>query len=162
MSATQHLELLAVLASYGVDFVVIGGTAAVLHGAPYTTFDVDVVYARTPDNIDRLLAALADLRAEIHDLTDRHLVPSASLLALAGPKLLSTRLGRLDILGELAPEHPWEALLADAIVVDLGFATGPIRVISLPRLIAIKTQVARPRDLALLPLLRALLERSRR
>lgn len=159
MSATRHLELIEVLAAHGVEFVVIGGTAAVLHGAPYTTFDVDVVYSRAPENLNRLLAALSSVGAEFHDLTGRHLPPTLSLLALPSPKLLRTRIGRIDVLGELDPETSWEALLADSVALDLGFASGEVRVISLPRLIAVKQKVARPRDLALLPILRAMLER---
>lgn len=159
MSATRHLEILEVLAAHGVEFVVVGGTAAVLHGAPYTTFDVDIVYAKHAENLVRLLAALSSIDAEFHDLTDRHLPPTLSLLALPSPKLLRTRIGRIDVLGELDAETTWESLVADSVAMDLGFPSGPVRVISLPRLIAVKQKVARPRDLALLPILRAMLDR---
>jgi hypothetical protein len=110
----------------------------------------------------RLLRALAEIGAEIHDLTDRHLVPSASLLALPGPKLLRTRLGRLDVLGQLDAETSWDALVADSVLMDLGVSTAPIRVISLERLIAVKERVARLRDLLALPLLYAVRERLRK
>ena len=55
-------RLLRVLATGGVDFIVVGGLAATIHGAARATYDVDVVYARTHDNLERLVAALAPLQ----------------------------------------------------------------------------------------------------
>lgn len=46
----------------GTDFILIGGLAAAVHGAARATYDVDVLYSRTPDNVGRLVAALAPLR----------------------------------------------------------------------------------------------------
>ncbi|WP_437646974.1 hypothetical protein [Sorangium sp. So ce362] len=56
-ASTKIVDLLGVLARHRVDFIVVGGVAAVIHGAPVNTFDMDVVHARTPDNIERLLGA---------------------------------------------------------------------------------------------------------
>ena len=56
-------EILEVLGRHGVEFVVVGGLAGVLHGSPIPTRDVDVVHARTPANIARLLGALHELHA---------------------------------------------------------------------------------------------------
>jgi hypothetical protein len=46
-------KLLRVLAAGNVDFIIVGGLAATIHGAARATYDVDVVYARTPDNMAR-------------------------------------------------------------------------------------------------------------
>jgi hypothetical protein len=159
--AAHYLEVLAAFSAGGVEFVLIGGVAAVTHGAPYDTFDVDVVYRRSDENIARLMTVLTSLRAEFHDLTNRHLPPTASLLALPGPKLLRTSLGRLDVLGELDEHTTWDELVSDAARFDLGFPEGPVLVISLARLIAVKERVRRPRDLAVLPLLYAVRDRLR-
>ena len=43
-----------------VKYVVIGGIAAVLHGVPRATFDLDVLIEATPDNAQRLLDALLE------------------------------------------------------------------------------------------------------
>ena len=59
----SRASLLAELASSGCEFVLVGGLAAVAQGAPVTTFDVDIVHARTADNVDGLLAFLATMRA---------------------------------------------------------------------------------------------------
>jgi hypothetical protein len=61
-------ELLAVLVDGGVEFILVGGAAALIHGAPITTQDVDIVHRRDPANVSRLLAVLEQLDAFILDL----------------------------------------------------------------------------------------------
>jgi hypothetical protein len=156
----QPNELIATLTRHEVDFVVIGGIAAVLHGAPYTTFDLDVVYSRAEENLLRLEAALVELDAVIHDLTDRHLKPSRAHLEEPGPKLLRTRFGRLDLLGQLDEATGWEQLLTDAVALPFGEHT--VYVLRLERVIEVKERLARDKDRAVLPLLRATLARRSR
>jgi hypothetical protein len=54
---------LAELSAAGVEFIVVGGAAALLHGAPITTQDLDIVHRRTPENVERLLHVLLRLDA---------------------------------------------------------------------------------------------------
>ena len=61
-------EILLPLAANDVDFVIIGGVAAGLHGAARTTLDVDLCYSRHPVNLDRLVRALAPFRPRLRDL----------------------------------------------------------------------------------------------
>jgi hypothetical protein len=70
---------------HAVDFILVGGVAAVLDGVPVNTFDLDIVHSKEPDNIGCLLAALDSLEA---------LKPDASHLASPGHQLLMTRLAR--------------------------------------------------------------------
>jgi hypothetical protein len=56
-------SLVEFLLSEQVSFVLVGGLAAVAQGAPLTTQDVDIVHARTPENLDRLMVALGKLDA---------------------------------------------------------------------------------------------------
>ena len=56
-------ERLGVLVRHGVEFVVVGGVAAVLNGAPINALDLDILHHRTPENVGRLLAALTELDA---------------------------------------------------------------------------------------------------
>ena len=137
-----------------------GMTAAVLQGAPAVTFDLGLVYARNPTNIARLLAALRDLDSCFRTDPDRRIEPNESHLASAGHKLLMTRLGQLDALGELGEGESFEALFDDSVVVDLGSIR--IRALGLERLIAAKERAGRDKDLAVLPLLRSTLARIRR
>jgi hypothetical protein len=56
--ATDFPALIRLLSAGGVDFIVIGGVAAAIHGSVHVTFDLDVLYARTADNLDRLARTL--------------------------------------------------------------------------------------------------------
>ncbi|AUX38931.1 uncharacterized protein SOCE26_003120 [Sorangium cellulosum] len=139
--STKIAELLGVLARHRVDFIVVGGVAAVIQGAPVNTFDLDVVHARTPDNIERLLGALRELDAFYRTDLQRRLSPAASRLASTGHQLLATNMGTLDLLGTVEEGTSYEELLADSEELDLGGI--PIRVITLERLIAIKEKLTR-------------------
>lgn len=55
--------ILATLQRHEVEFVVVGGVAAVLHGAPVTTFDLDTLIRVSEDNSERLLAAFEEINA---------------------------------------------------------------------------------------------------
>lgn len=158
-NAFAFRELLEVLTRHGVDFVIVGGLAGVLHGSPIPTLDVDIVHARTPENIERLLAALRELQATYRNDT-RGLTPNESHLRGPGHQLLVTVFGQLDVLGSLGPglEHP--LLSSDAAEFDLEGIR--VRALSLDRLIAIKQTLDRPKDkLHLLQLLALRAERKR-
>ena len=153
-------EILEVLTRHGVAFVVVGGLAGVLHGSPIPTRDVDIVHARTTDNIERLLAALRELQAKYRN-DPRGLTPGESHLKGPGHQLLATIFGQLDVLGSLGPALHHEQLAADAVEFDLGGLV--VRVVSLDQLINIKASLDRPKDkLHLLQLLAIRAERERK
>ena len=77
----RFLDILEVLGRHRVEFVIVGGVAAVLEGAPVATFDLDVVYARDADNIVRLATALRELDAVYKDPAGRRLLPDEAKLA---------------------------------------------------------------------------------
>jgi hypothetical protein len=101
-SAADLPALLSKLCDAGVEFIVVGGAAAVIHGAPMTTNDLDIVHQRTPENVARLLALVLQLDATMrYDAANRGLRPTAEMLAGRGQINLSTSLGPLDPLCEL-------------------------------------------------------------
>jgi len=153
-------ELLGVLVRHGVEFVVVGSVAAVLNGAPINTLGLGILHRRTPENVGRLLAALTELDATFR--TDsRRLRPNESHLSAPGHALLQTTLGVLDALGTIETNTTYEDILGDTLVIDVDGM--PIRTLTLARLIRVKEQAGRPKDLAVLPELRATLaERDRR
>ncbi|HEV8239932.1 MAG TPA: hypothetical protein VGS57_11240 [Thermoanaerobaculia bacterium] len=155
--ASADLEaLLAALAAARIEHIVVGGAAAVLHGAPITTQDLDVVYRRTADNLDRLEALLGDLDAFARDPAGRKLRPNRSHLEAGGVLLLTTRLGPFDPMAKLADGRGFEELLAHSVMVeDEGLA---LRVLDLPTLIEVKAAANRAKDRLVLPVLLALLE----
>ena len=62
-NAADLSALLAMLCDAGVEFIVVGGAAAVLQGVPVTTQDLDIVHRRTPENVARLLDVLLQIDA---------------------------------------------------------------------------------------------------
>lgn len=129
-------ELLLQLVDSRVELILAGGLAAVAQGAPVTTFDVDIVHHRSPDNVDRLLSALEKLGAHVRDPANRMLRPTREALLGAGHSLLVTDLGPLDCLGAIEHGLDYDALLPFTIVVD--FSGRPLRVLTLEKLTELK------------------------
>lgn len=153
-------EILRVLVANEVEFVVVGMTAGVLQGVPTTTFDVDVVHRRSSDNVERLLEALQELEA-VYRHDPRKLRPQASHLSGPGHQLLTTRHGDLDCLGAIGDGRGYEDLVSRTTEMEIG-GRARVRVLDLAALIEMKERAGRPKDLAVLPLLRATLDESRR
>ena len=153
----DFLEILRVLVAHHVDFILVGGVAAVLHGAPITTFDLDVVHSRAEDNVDRALAALADLEARYRGSNSRRSEPDRSHLSSPGHQLLMTRAGPLDFLGAIGSGRGYDELLAHSSETEVG-AGLRIRVLNLEELIRSKEEAGREKDRAVLAILRRTLE----
>jgi hypothetical protein len=156
------LEILRVLTRHRVDFIVVGGVSAVLHGAPVTTFDLDVVHSRNRENTARLLSALEVLEAVYRVQPDRQLRPGEAHLTGPGHQLLLTKFGPLDVLEMIGKSRTWEDLLGTTRTVEIEPGV-VVRVLDLETLIAVKEELGFPKDTAVLPVLRqALKERSER
>jgi hypothetical protein len=161
MPATDFLAVIRTLNEHGVDFIVVGGIAAVLEGAPISTFDLDIVHSRTGDNVQRLAGALTALDAHYRLQPERRIRPQASHLSSAGHQLLMTRYGPLDVLGAIGHSHGYEELLEHVNEMKVG-AGLTIRVLKLAKVIEVKSETAGDKDLATLPILRKTLEQKGR
>ena len=76
------VRLISALVEGNVEFIVVGGAAAVLAGVPVVTKDLDIVHRRTADNIEKLMGVLGKLDAHFRpDFANRKLQPRASDLA---------------------------------------------------------------------------------
>lgn len=149
--------LLARLCQGGVEFIVVGGAACVIHGVPITTNDLDIVHRRTADNVERLLTLLLQLDATFRfDFANRKLRPTAAMLAGTGQLNLSTELGPRDPLCVLHDGNGYDELLDHTqMIAAEGY---PLRVLDLPTLITAKTKAGRPKDRIVLPILIATLQ----
>jgi hypothetical protein len=153
--------LLKRLIDHRIEFVIIGGYAAVSHGASLMTQDVDVCCRFTPKNLLRLQEALADLHP-VHRMTPQKLPLALTASNCRGLKnlYLLTELGVLDCLSEVAGLGGFVAVRRASIVINPGF--GKCRVLDLDALIKAKQAMDRPRDRQTLIQLRALKRRQRR
>ena len=157
-AAASFRTILSILNSRQVEYVVIGGFASYVHGSGILTRDIDIVHRREPANVRRLMDALLEMKAAYR--TRPELVPNESHLMSTGHQLLLTEYGRLDILGAAASED-YETLAPQSEPVDLGLGV-TARIVHLATIIRLKEQAGREKDLAALPVLRALLRRSQR
>ena len=140
------LERIAeLLVSHGVEFVVVGGQAEVLLGSPRVTYDVDLCYRRTPGNLQRLAAALRELKPTLRGAPpDLPFRIDAESLALGCNYTCRSPLGDLDLLGHLEPLGDYDSINARAETYHIG-SLG-LRVIHLDDLVTIKQHIARPKD----------------
>ena len=161
MPELSYAATLRALQDGSVNFILVGGLAAVLNGAPINTFDVDVVHSRDPANIDRLLQVLDALDAVFRIQPERRLKPNASHLASSGHLNLVTRYGPLDVLGTIGRNLGYEELISRSAELDIGPGLR-IRVLDLETLIAVKEELGGDKDRAALPILRRTLEEKRR
>lgn len=157
-------SILSALERHGVRYVVVGGIAAQIAGAPIVTSDLDITPARDRENLVRLAAALTELGAQIvlEDAPpDLHISLDADTIAGFLSLATSTPYGRLDIV--LAPQgtRGYDDL-ARAATRELITEDG-LRVVvaALADVIRSKAAAGRPKDHAQLPILRETLEQSR-
>lgn len=158
--AQQTERLLEVLADSGLSFVVIGGVAAIAHGATTATQDLDIALQLDPEDVRKLLEALAPY-SPVHFTRPDLPLTMENAESLAGFRLLlvQTDLGRLDVLSEVAPFER----VADLPTVQLPLLPERLfDVVDLDALIEIKAHVGRGKDKILEQELRAVKERRER
>ena len=149
------LEIAEHLNRYNVEFIVIGGQAAVIHGSPLATFDVDICYRRTEENLTALAAALRALNPSLSGApSDLPFRIDAQSLALGANFTLNTNQGPLDLLGWVEPIGDFEALLPGADEIEIEGLR--FMIIGLHDLIAVKRHLGRPKDRAMLAQLESL------
>ena len=152
--------MFATLADHGVDYVLIGGLAAVIRGSTAMTNDADIVPARNPENLNRLSDALGTLQARLRADTDPDGIPfdaHPALLAQMTTVNLTTRCGDLDI--AFAPtgiDGGYEELEPACNTYELYGHR--VKIASLDHIIRSKEAADRPKDRAVLPILYALQE----
>jgi hypothetical protein len=154
---TDFERLLVAMTRGGVEFIIIGGFAATAHGSAHVTVDLDVVYRRTPENLERLAASLGPLRPDLRGAPPG--LPfqlDADTMKRGLNFTLTTGAGDIDLIGEAAGGGTFEALLPRSEVREL-FGLG-CRFVDLDTLIRLKRAAGRPKDLERIAELEALRE----
>jgi predicted nucleotidyltransferase len=152
---TRFRDLLARLSDAKVDFVVIGGLAVIAHGHTRATLDLDVCYARSPENVRKMVAALALIHPrlrgappELPFFWDERTVRNGLNFTLV------TDEGDLDLLGEVTGLGSYDDIALRA--VDLELHGAHVRLLSLEDLMRSKAAAGRAKDLVDLEALRVL------
>lgn len=157
MNGPSFDKLLPTLVNGGVQFILIGGVAGVIHGAARLTYDVDIVYARSRDNYQKLIDTLTPHQPYLRD------APAGLPFQLDIPTLrnglnftLTTTLGDIDLLGEVAGGGTYEKLLPHSLEVQAFEVI--FRCVNLAKLIELKRAAGRPKDFEAIAELETLLE----
>lgn len=154
-------EILRVLERHQVAHVVIGGIAAALHGSPEHTYDLDICYARDPENLEHLADALRAMHARLRGVDEE--VPfllDAKTLANGDCFTFVTDFGDFDVLGTPSGSGGFEALnrtAADVVIGDVA-----VRIAAVDDLMAMKQAAGRAKDKRHLEILGALREEIER
>jgi len=151
-------RILERLNAYQVEYVLVGGLAAVAHGVTLVTRDVDVCLPFTAENLGRLAQGLADLHP-VHRMTPQHLpfVLEPGLVQRLKHLFLQTDFGALDCLDEIAGAGNYSAVKQRSVIADLPI--GPCRMLSIEGLIDSKQALNRTQDKLAVVQLRAILDR---
>jgi len=161
VSGPDPLKILGTPERHRVRFVLIGAAAARIAGAPVVTEDIDVTPATDKANLERLVAALKELRARLRSPSDKSGVPlDANMLRTADLWTLTTSAGALDICFTPSGTRGYRDLRREALRTRVGHGVS-VSVASLRDVIRSKEAAGRDKDLAQLPLLRRTLEQIR-
>ncbi len=144
-SGLDLAEILRRLRAADLDFIVIGGIAMVIHGSSKATFDVDVMYRRSRDEVRKVVEALADLHPRPRGFPpDLPFIWDEATLNNVTVATLTTDLGDVDFLAEAEGSGGYESLKAGADEYDFRDMT--LRVASLHDLLNMKRAAGRSKD----------------
>ena len=143
-----------------VEFVIVGGFAAVAHGVSLPTQDIDVCCRFTPENLLRLQEALAGLHP-VHRMVPSRPPLQLTMETCAGLRnlYLDTDWGQLDCLGDILGVGEYQDVAAHSVPVELP--GGTCRILTIDALIWAKEAMGRQRDREAALQLRAIRERER-
>jgi predicted nucleotidyltransferase len=156
---TQYEQLLQVLEAAGVEFIIVGGFAATIHGSARLTEDLDIVYARDTANIGQLAGALAPFHPYLRGAPPGlPFLWDAETIRRGLNFTLTSDFGDLDLLGEIAGGGAYETLLPNSVGVQIFGVE--CRILNLKSLIQTKRAAGRPKDFDALAELEQMLEQQ--
>jgi hypothetical protein len=147
--ATDFRRVFHSLTEAGIEFILIGGAAANLHGSPRYTLDVDIVYARTAENLQKLVDWLTPFHPYLRGAPPG--LPfqlDLRTLQLGLNFTFTTDLGSIDLLGEVVGGGHYHDLLP---FVEMKSPYGiDLPCVNLAKLIEIKRAAGRSKDLEMI------------
>ncbi|HEY0350381.1 MAG TPA: hypothetical protein VGC60_19755 [Pyrinomonadaceae bacterium] len=158
--ATRFDELIPLLAQAQVEFIIIGGVAARVHGSARLTEDLDIAYRRTHENIQRIVQALAPYDPYVRGAPrglpfqwDERTIHNGLNFTL------TTTLGSIDLLGEVTGGGTYDDLLPHAVIRE--FYRQRCLCLDVEMLIRVKRAAGRPKDFEAIAELEAIVEERR-
>ena len=141
----QLNQLLARLIKAEVEFVLVGGLAASIHGSSLTTRDVDVCCRFTAANLMRIQHAFADQHPVHRMRPDQPLALTPEQCVDLKNLYIKTDLGVIDCLGNVLGVGDYDKVFKHSIEIELP--VGKLRILDLDTLIQAKEAMGRPHDL---------------
>lgn len=133
------------LARHGVDYVLIGGLAGMAHGSSYPSYDIDVAYGRSTENIASLVNALVEMEASLRGAPkDLPFILDSRSIEKGANFTFDTRFGPFDILADAAGMPAYDDLKSAAATVQIEGQD--VRVCSIDHLISMKRAANRAKD----------------
>jgi hypothetical protein len=157
--AADLSALIKGLGQAGIEFIIVGGLAAVAQGAPISTFDLDIVHHQTDENIKRLFEFLKSIDAYQRRPDDKIIEPTEEDLKAKGHLLLNTHYGPLDILAYIEKGRGFSKLLTHT--VEIEFHGYKVYVLSLDTILDLKRDSKDPKDRYRFPVLEETLRQIR-
>ncbi|MCK5541425.1 MAG: hypothetical protein KAI40_01950 [Desulfobacterales bacterium] len=127
-----------------IEFILVGGLAAVVQGAPVTTMDVDIVHNQSSENISKLIKFLKSVDAIYRRPDDKVIEPNGKDISGMGHFLLKTRFGPLDVLSFIEQRKVYADLLKHT--VEIKFRNRIVKVLDLKTLIDLKKLSKNPKN----------------
>ena len=157
---TDLSAILEGLIKSDIRFILVGGLAAVIQGAPVTTMDVDIVYEQSPENISRLFKFLRSVEARYRRPDDKMIAPKESELPETKHGLFTTIFGPFDVLSFIEDGKTYEDLIEHT--VEIEFRGHRIHVLDLRMLTELKRRSKEPKDRQRLQVLEETLKQLRK
>lgn len=153
---TDFEKVIKVFEQYKVEYIIIGGYAAVIHGSDRLTSDIDFVYKRTKENIKKIVLALKMYSPYLRGAPEGLPFKFDEITLESGLNFtLKTDLGYIDLLAEV-PGGNYESILHDTIIVEVY--DNKVKFVNLKKLIELKKASGRPKDLEVISELESILE----
>ncbi|MEW6557073.1 MAG: nucleotidyltransferase [Elusimicrobiota bacterium] len=150
-------EILTALKKYNVQFIIIGGQAAVAQGSTHLTFDVDICYSRDKENLENVVKALTPFHPYLRGTEkDLPFIFDTKTLKMGLNFTLSTDIGDIDLFGEVKGLGSYAEVVKYSEVLEIyGIQCN---VLTVEGLIKSKKVVGRPKDVTIIKELEAILE----
>jgi hypothetical protein len=144
-----------------IEFIIVGGIAAVIQGVPLTTFDLDIVHKRDSENVRRIIQLLTKLNGRFRGHpVGKDLIPKEDAFLGPGHQLMQTDLGALDFLGVIEQNLGYEDLMDSVVEIELRGRR--IKLLALEKIARLKSDSPREKDRLLLEMIKRVLKEAQK